>query len=145
MPNPFDYDKAYRDLYAVHLAFTKLGFNSEDLYVSFNTVQGRTDSYLCLYLKTQGKNFVFTVAPMKDEQEKIYETWSDFSQKVVDETFKIEDLERCWLECDISLCTNWFQLAERLKQKGFDAPYRELDEVTKPLLSLPIRDLKNLN
>jgi hypothetical protein len=61
-------DEMFVEAFGCHEAFRRLGFNADDIYVSVNL--SATLKVRCLYviLKTQGKEFVVTVARVPDDQ-----------------------------------------------------------------------------
>jgi len=74
-----DFDKPYRDCYAVQEALRRIGFSADDIYVGFGTVSG-IDDVLYVQLRAQGKIFTVTVAKIPGAAfDDVVATWQTFA------------------------------------------------------------------
>ena len=135
---PADFPKAYHELYAAHQAFLKLGFKSDDLFVSLANIINIGRNVLSLRLRTQGKEFVFTVAQMGEDavESEVLNTWVEFATLATDsEKTTTEELDD--LLDNTMIFKDGFamlgQLVGALAKKGFSVPNLPSAEVLSPL------------
>lgn len=116
------FPKPYRDCFAVHEAFRRLGFDAEQLFVGFGEVSGRAD-VLHIQLQAQGKTFTVIVGLLPGaERADVFATWQVFALSVAG--MREEDLQGFWNDAPFSRA----DLVFALHAKGFAFPRSEAAE-----------------
>ena len=111
MKRPDDFDIVYREAWAIHQAYRRLGYPSENIALHQNP-----DGVLCVILKHMTLQFAVTVGVVQPGWET---TWSQFSEAVNNGTFTDDDLMRVWQDSVVCRNVNRVSLFDALKLKGF--------------------------
>jgi hypothetical protein len=118
-----DYPKPYKELYAVHQSFRRLGFSADEIFVSVSNIVGLGTNILCAHLRTQDKEFIYTVAAMGNDivHREVLDKWTSFATQLG--TASEGELETIWKESELgSLSGRFDELGFRLLEKGFRIP-----------------------
>lgn len=76
-----DFDQPYKELYAIHNHLIELGFSPDDVFVSVaNVLNPPQENVLCAHLRTQGKEFVFTIGSLGSDiiKKEVHDKWTSF-------------------------------------------------------------------
>lgn len=76
-----DFAQPYKELYAIHNHLIELGFSSDEIFVSVcNVLNPPQENVLCAHLRTQGKEFVFTIAKLGSDiiKQEAHDKWTSF-------------------------------------------------------------------
>src|SRR5690606_40092581 len=92
-----DFPQPYKELYAIHNHLIELGFLPDDIYVAVNNIANTTPptmNVLCAHLRTQDKEFVFTIAPLGSDiiTKEVYNKWTSFAIQLKES--KDEDIKK---------------------------------------------------
>lgn len=125
--NPFKYDKAYQEALGVFEGFRKLGFVSDDLYITvngplrdvpFDFMVGKLQ--LLLTLRTQGKFFHVDCGLVNDTPENAAWKWEKLGRAVNEGRVSQEHLDKIWQASQAHQDPEGFVMS--LKAKGFLLP-----------------------
>ncbi len=110
---------AYREAVAVHEAFRRLGFKSEDLYFRMANV----NQVFIQWLGKNNENFSVVCGEVDGDKEHVFQLWTDLVKSIVSGDFPEESLQQIFNESHIFKNSVGFLTA--LHRKGIDVPNRQ--------------------
>lgn len=119
--SPLDYPQVYLDLYAVHQIFMRLGFEPDEIFVAVrNVININKTNVLCAVLRSQGKEFIFTLDSLGDDmiEKEVLGKWASFVEDVTVSSFEVK--QRVFEKSRVAL--QQVLLVEALTKKGFKFP-----------------------
>lgn len=119
--SPLDYPQVYLDLYAVHQIFMRLGFDPDEIFVAVRDVINlNKTNVLCAVLRTQGKEFIFTLDSLGDDMisKEVYDKWAAFVEEITISSFEVK--QQVFEKSRVAL--QQVLLVEALTRKGFKFP-----------------------
>lgn len=123
--SPLDYPQTYIDLYAVHQVFLRLGFEPDEIFVAVRDVINlNKKNVLCAVLRTQGKEFIFTLESLGEDfiEREIFAKWTSFVEEISASTQAVK--EAVWDKSKLGQDKSFMLgLVAALTQKGFTFPY----------------------
>jgi hypothetical protein len=110
------------ELWGVHQAMRTMGFRAEDIWVGYGDVLNVGPDMLFVSLRTQDKEFVYTVIKIPGEtEEKVFERWGEFVNEMVasDNEHMVRVYRSSQLGANLQL---FFDLIATLAKRGFEVP-----------------------
>lgn len=107
-----------REIYACHIAFTRIGFKAENLKIGYcDPKKAKRDIYI--HLNVQNKNFYYPIGIKgKFDDSKVSRQWNKFLQK--HPSMPEKELDLIWSKSNIGKSPDaLLELMEALNKEGF--------------------------
>lgn len=114
----------YHEMYACHMIFRNLGFQSNELFVSVSDVVDVGEHVFCLRLQAQNKTFTLPVAPVPRDvsRQEVFRRWSAFVEAIQAPGVTDEELAASQRQTVIQNPALQLELILALRRKGFNLP-----------------------
>lgn len=111
-----DHPKIFRECYAVHEFFRRLGFKAAEIFLHL-----REDQMMMVVLQTQDKVFAVILGQVDFDENQMSDHWSGIVDGLISHTITDEEIEEIWTNSFI--CANKIDCLITMKTKGFSFPY----------------------
>jgi len=98
MSSFYKYDEIYREIWAVHQFWHKLGFPADNIFM----IMDKDGSFGCA-VKHLSKEFSIRLGQVigTDAEQNLMNTWAEVAQKIVNGDIPESDLQRAWSESTV--------------------------------------------
>jgi hypothetical protein len=110
-------DRVYRELWAVHEFYRKLGFPSENIFVTMN----KDTKILGCMLKHNGEQYEITLGRVDQQPNKFYDGWEQVCNCINNGTVTDEELDEAWNNSAVLMKAPEILLS--MKAKGIEPIY----------------------
>lgn len=88
-----DHPKVFRECYATHEFFRRLGFKAEEIFLHL-----RADQVMMVVLQTQGKVFAVALGKVDFNEQQMLKYWSEIVDGLVSHTITDDEIQEAWTD-----------------------------------------------